>query len=76
MSPMGLGSVVDPEEDLLVVWSQNLSPNVICCLGETNYKHLVLVTTVDPNEHTLNKKKAEFLERVKENGGLFLTYPQ
>ncbi len=42
-------NLVDPDEDLLIVFSQNLSPNIICCLGETNFKHLILVTTADPN---------------------------
>jgi hypothetical protein len=74
ISPMALGTL-DPEVDTLILISQNLSPNIICCLGERNFKNLILVTAADPNGHTLIKKRAEFIERVKENNGLFLCYP-
>lgn len=56
------------------MFSQNLSPNIICCLGEKNYKHMIIVTTVDPEENTLKKKRAEFLQKVKENHALFVNY--
>lgn len=35
---------------------------------------MILVTTVDPKEHTLNNKKSEFLQKVKDNQALFVNY--
>lgn len=55
--------------------SQNLSPNLICCLGDKKFKNLVLITSVDPDKHAFINKRAEFVERVKKDGALFLSYP-
>lgn len=71
---MSLGSL-DPEQDTLIVISQKLSPNIICCLGDKKFMHLILVTSAHADEHTLNKKRRDFLEKVRENNGLFLNYP-
>lgn len=71
---MALDSL-NAETDTLIIISQNLSPNMICCLGERKFKNLIVLTSADPNEHTLIKKRSEFVQRINENGGLFLRYP-
>ncbi len=35
---------------------------------------MILVTAVDPQENTLNKKRAEFIQKVKANQALFVNY--
>jgi hypothetical protein len=45
------------------------------CLNEKDFKHLILVTTLNPEEHFLNKKKQEMLEKLKSSGTIFVCYP-
>ncbi len=35
---------------------------------------MIIVTTVDPEENSLKKKRAEFLQRAKENHALFVNH--
>lgn len=44
------------------------------CLNEKDFRHLILVTTLNPEEHFLNKKKQEMLEKLKQSGTIFICY--
>jgi hypothetical protein len=64
ITPLDLKSL-NSEDDALILFSQNLSPNIICCLDDLNFKNLIVITSVNPQEPSLLLKKSDFIKKLQ-----------
>lgn len=69
-------SIIEGTDDILIVFSQGLSPNAICCLNNLDLKNVIIITAVNPNIPHPNEKKQKFINKLKESNSLVLTYPK